>query len=288
MYRNGTGPQSVLTRREVCSISFAMHTLRRTLLLLALAPLAACASGRGTSSAPVSANTVVPTQLIVHVPTHDAKLIGSAVGGVRITVRDVNEDRTLVTGLHEGTTGDTRRIMETPRARGDKLFTTSDGARFQATIPLSSATLVEVTAEGPLGYPDQMARTSKRLVMVPGRHLTGDGLVLEMHGYIIDLLAPDSALSVQANSRTTVRARVRMLCSCPTGPDEMWKVSDVRARLIRDGMVVRDVVMPYAGAASEYAVELPGVAAGQYTLEIIAASPDIATFGVLRREVVAR
>lgn len=262
----------------------------RTLLLVSSAALlAACGGFRSSvSSAPVSATTVVPTQLIVHVPTHDAKLIGSAVGGVRITIRDVVDDRVLATGLHEGATGDTKRLMETPRARGDRLFTTGDGASFQTTIPLSSATLVEVTAEGPLGYPEQMARTSKRLVLVPGRHLTGDGLVLELHGYIIDLMTPDSTLVVSANSRPTVRARVRMLCSCPTGPEAMWKVSDVRARLIRDGVVVHDVLMPYAGTASEYSVQLPTVPAGQYTLEVIAASPDIATFGVLRRALTSR
>lgn len=261
--------------------------MRNLLTISSLALLAGCASSR-VSSAPVSATTVVPTQLIVHVTTYDAKLIGSAVGGVRITVREVGTDRVLATGLHEGATGDTKRLMETPRARGDRLFTTSDGARFQTTIPLTAATLVEITAEGPLGYPDQMARASKRLTLVPGRHLTGDGLVLEMHGYIIDLLSPDSELVVSANARPTVRARVRMLCSCPTGPDALWKVNDVRARLIRDGLVLHDVLLPYAGVASEYAAELPAVPAGQYTLEIIAASPDIATFGVMRRTLTVR
>jgi hypothetical protein len=79
-----------------------------------------------------------------------------------------------------------------------------------------------------------------------------------------------------------------MLCSCPTGPDALWKVNDVRARLIRDGLVLHDVLLPYAGVVSEYAAELPAVPAGQYTLEIIAASPEIATFGVMRRTLTLR
>jgi len=77
--------------------------LPKTLLTV----LAGCASARpGVVSASVSATMVVPTQLIVHVVTHDAKLIGSAVVGVRITVREVNANRVLATGLHEGATGD--------------------------------------------------------------------------------------------------------------------------------------------------------------------------------------
>ncbi len=264
--------------------------MMRTQLIAVLALLTTACSGSrsGVSSAPVSASTVVPTQLTVHVQTHDAKLIGTAVGGVRITVRDVDNDRVLATGLHEGATGDTKRLMQTPVTRGDRLFSSSDGARFQTSIPLSAPTLVEITAEGPLGYPDQLVSSSKRLTLVPGRHLTGDGLVLVMHGYIIDLVAPDSSLVVAASRRTNVRARVRMLCSCPTGPDQLWKVNDVRARLIQNGMVLHDAVLPFAGEGSEYAGELPSLAAGQYMLEIVAASPDIATFGVMRRTLTVR
>ncbi len=261
----------------------------RTLLTFSLVAtlLVGCARPRA-ASAPTPTQPTVPTELVVHVVTHDAKLIGSAVGGVRITVRDVDANRVLATGLHEGATGDTTLIMETPRERGQPLFNTADGARFQATLPLRAATLVEVTADGPLGYPEQMAQASKRLVLVPGRHLTGDGLVLEMHGYLLDVLTPDATLTIAANAPSKVRARVRMLCSCPTSDGGMWKVDEVRARLLRDGVVTHDVLLPYAGVTSEYAAELPALAAGQYTLEIVAASPAVATFGVVRRVLAVR
>ncbi len=257
--------------------------------LAAAALLSACTGSRSAvSSAPVSATTAVPTKVIVHVATHDAKLIGSAVGGVRITIRDVNDDRVLATGLHEGGTGDTRRLMQEPRSRGDRIFTAPDGARFETTIPLTMATPVEVIAEGPLGYPDQMARTSKRLMLVPGRDLVGDGVVLEMHGYVIDLLTPDSTRVLQGGGRLNVRARVRMLCSCPTGPEALWQVEEVRARLVRNGLVVQDVPLTYAGTASEYAGTFPSTPPGTYTLEIIASSPKSTSFGVVRRAVEVR
>ena len=257
----------------------------RPLLALALLPLLpGCTATRGAvDAAPVSASTVVPTRLVVHVLTHDAKLVGTAVGGVRVTVRDVREDRVLATGLHEGATGDTRRLVQLPRERDARLFTTDDGARFATTIPLNGPTLVEIAAEGPLGYPDQMVRSSKQLTLLPGRHLSGDGLVLELHGYVIDLLAPDSSLVVPPGGRVSVRARVRMLCSCPTGPDQLWRVDDVRARIVQDGRVLHELALPHAGITSEYAAEVPGLAAGDYALEITAASPDRVTFGTLRR-----
>jgi hypothetical protein len=260
--------------------------VRAALLPGALLLLAACAGTRGGGGAAPVVASVTPTRLVAHVVTHDAKLIGTAVGGVRVTVREVATGRELAGGLHLGGTGDTRRIMQDPRTRGDSLFAGREGARFEATLPLAAPTLVDVIAEGPLGYPDQLVSTTKRLLLVPGRDLTGDGVVLEMHGYVLDVLAPDTTAAVPSGS--DVRARVRMLCSCPTEPTGMWRVEQVSARLWQGNAVVGEVPLTYAGEASTYAARLPRVAAGRYTLELVASSPKSATFGVVRRTVTVR
>ena len=256
---------------------------RGAVLALAFVPsLIGCARtavARGASPSPVV------TRIVTHVVTHDAKLIGSAVGGARVTIRDVATGRVLAEGRHEGATGDTKRIMQEPHVRGGTLFTTPDGARFDASVALSAPTMVDVVAEGPLGYPDQMVRTSKRLVLVPGRDVGGDGIVLELHGYVIDLLAPDTTTTHTRATALTVRARVRMLCSCPTQPGGMWEVREVLARLLRDGAVVREVPLAYAGEASTYAGELPIPEGGTYVLELLAATPERASFGVVRRRI---
>lgn len=256
-------------------------SIRSFIAAAALAALVGCASfGSGKSPSPQSPTA---TRIVTHVVTHDAKLIGSAVGGVRVSIRDAATGRLLAEGRHEGGTGDTRRIMQEPRKRGEDVFTAGDGARYEATITLTEPTMVDVTAEGPLNYPDQMARASKRLWLFPGRDVTGDGVVLEMHGYVIDLLAPDTTAALRASSRVPVRARVRMLCSCPTQPGGMWEVGDVVARLVRDGMVVREGKLAYAGEGSTYAGEIELPAEGRYALEILAANPGAATFGMVRR-----
>jgi len=226
-----------------------------------------------------------PTRVVTHVVTHDAKLIGSAVGGVRVTIRDVASDGVLAEGRHDGGTGDTKRIMQDPRKRGDTLFSAPDGARYEATIAIATPTLVDISAEGPLGYPDQLARASKRLLLLPGRDVGGDGIVLELHGYIIDLMAPDTTQALPTSAALKVRARVRMLCSCPTQPGGMWEVRDVVARLIRDKVVVREATLTYGGESSIYTGELGSVEPGVYQLEVLAANAASATFGVVRRRV---
>lgn len=250
--------------------------------LAAAALVVGCSRTAVVRSAPPAP---IATRIVTHVVTHDAKLIGSAVGGARITIRDVATGRVLAEGRHEGSTGDTKRIMQEPHARGDVLFAAPDGARFETSISLAAPTMIDVEAEGPLGYPDQMVRTTKRLVVVPGRDIGGDGIVLELHGYVIDLLAPDTTTTLASAPSLKVRARVRMLCSCPTQAGGMWEVREVLVRLRRDGGVVGEARLAYAGEASIYAGELPIPSAGRYELEVVAATPERASFGVVRRRV---
>jgi len=258
---------------------------RRSLRLAPIVLAWGCAatSPRAGEPAPAAPS---PTRVRVHAVTHDAKLIGTSVGGVRITIVDVATGRLLAEGRHEGGTGDTRRIMQTTRNRGDTLFVAADGARFETELALRAPTLVEIAAEGPLGYPDQMARTAKRLVLLPGGDVGGDGIVLELHGYVLDLLAPDTTAALPAGAPVAVRARVRMLCSCPTQPGGMWEASTVEARLLQGDRVVHRGALAYAGETSHYMGTLPPPTQGRYTLEVVAASHSSATFGVVRRSIV--
>lgn len=226
------------------------------------------------------------TRVLVHVTTHDAKLIGDEVGGALVTVRDVSSGRVLAEGRTQGTTGDTQRIMQEARRRGTPVYSGGDGARFEAQLPLTEPTQVEITAEGPLNYPDQMASTTKRLTLLPGAHVTsGDGIVLEMHGFVIDIMSPDTTSSLAANATVPVRARVRLLCSCPTAPDGVWRTDEVLARLTRDGEVIREVTLRHGGEPSMYVGDLRTPDAGRYVLEVVASRAERATFGVVRREV---
>lgn len=248
--------------------------------------LAAIAVGLSGCSAIISRPGSPPepmaTRVVVHVVARDAKLIGTAVGGARVTIREAASGRFLAEGRQVGGTGDTRRIMQEPRTRGEPVFTAPSGAHYEATVTIAEPTMVDVTAEGPLGYPDQMVRSAKRLLLLPGQNVTGDGIVLELHGYVLDLLAPDTT-AVLPGSGIAVRARVRMLCSCPTQPGGMWEVGEVTARLVRDGVVVHETRLAYADEPSIYEGELPAVDAGRYALEVVAASAPTVNFGMVRR-----
>lgn len=159
---------------------------------------------------PGAAGEAVPTQVMVRAIAKDAKIIGTKVGGVRVTIRDAASGKVLAQGMAQGKTGDTKLIMVEPHAHGAPLYDTPGAAGYLATLMLSEPTVVEVIAEGPLGYPQSTQRASKTLLLLPGRDVLGDGVVLEIHGFTVEILEPAAAGRLRRGEELTVRARVTM------------------------------------------------------------------------------
>jgi len=152
----------------------------------------------------------IPTKVMIRAVSKDAKAIGSKVGGARITIREVATGTVLAEGVAEGETGSTERIMVRPRKREDKVFDDPNAAGFLATLLLEKPTVVEVTAVGPLGSPQSTQRASKTLLLVPGQHVLGEGIILEIHGFTVELLMPPAEAKLAAGQTVEVRAAVTM------------------------------------------------------------------------------
>jgi hypothetical protein len=225
------------------------------------------------------------THVLVHVRAHDAKLIGDAVGGARVTITDVATGEMLATGITTGGTGDTRAIIESPHERRASFLDTPGAAGFRASFTLVRPTVVEVSAVGPLNYPQATARASKTLLLEPGVDLAGNGIVLDLEGLIVEVLDAPPA-SVDAG--ITVRARVRMLCSCATEPGGLWTIERVTARLMDGDEVVAEAPLAYAGQTSVYTGTVRAPRAGAFTLVVAAADTDGVNFGAATRPVSVR
>lgn len=230
----------------------------------------------------------VPTTVVVHVVAHDAKLVGSAVGGAHITITNAATGEVLAQGIHTGGTGDTQGIMIEPRVRDSLIFDTEGAAVYRASIPLTEPTLVRIRAHGPLAYPEAAATASTTVLLIPGQHIAGDGVVLDLHGYIVEITSPQSPRMARSGRRVTVQARVRMLCSCPTGEGELWRAGTVLARFRQGEEATAAVPLAGAGGGSLYAGELTVPAAGSWLLEVTAADPARANFGMARTTFIAQ
>lgn len=152
----------------------------------------------------------VPTKILVRAISRDAKVIGTKVGGARITIRDVSTGAVLSQGIQQGGTGRTDLIMKTPRQRGAKIYDTPGTAGFLATLNLRRPTVVEISAEGPLDTPQSTYKASKTLLLVPGQNVLGEGVLLEIHGFRIRLLAPTEDTHPTLGQDLQVRATITM------------------------------------------------------------------------------
>jgi hypothetical protein len=153
----------------------------------------------------------IATKMIVRVVSKDAKVIGSGVGGALVRIKSLETGEILAQGKQEGGTGDTDRIMVQPRKRGEVLFGTPDAAFFQAEIPLDKPTQVEIYTEAPLAYPHAIQKGSRTLTLIPGKHILGEGVVIELSGLIVNILNPSPKESLKKGKEVLVRAEVRML-----------------------------------------------------------------------------
>lgn len=206
-----------------------------------------------------------PTHVTIRVISKGAKFVGSAMGGVQITVKDVETGKVLASGLTVGGTGDTARIMKSPRSAGTQLFT-EGAAEFRATIDLDEPRYLEVTAHGPLGRRQAANSVSATQWIVPGKHVTeGDAWLLEMPGLVVEVLAPvrDAKLTPQM---IHLKANVTMMCGCPLGPDTDWNIADfdVRAVLKRDGRRLAEIPLEYAGSHSQFEAQYEAHEPGTY------------------------
>jgi len=153
----------------------------------------------------------IPTKVIVRVVAKDSKVIGSGVGGAYIRINNLETGEILAQGKQEGGTGDTDRIMARPHRRGETLYGTVDAAFFQAEILLDRPTHVETYAEAPLGYPHNIQKGSKTLTLIPGKHILGERVIIELNGLIVDILSPSPKENLKKGKEVIVRAEVRML-----------------------------------------------------------------------------
>src|SRR5580693_3694917 len=77
------------------------------------------------------------TKVMIRAIARDAKVIGTHVGGARITVKDVATGEILAQGMQQGGTGDTDIIMKKPHTRGMAVYNSPDASGYLAVLHLA-------------------------------------------------------------------------------------------------------------------------------------------------------
>jgi hypothetical protein len=231
-------------------------------------------------------NGPVATEVVVRVVAHGAMVLGDEVGGAKVTITDAASGQVLASGLQVGETGDQNQIMRTPRLMEEPRYSGRPAASFRTTLQLDRPTMVEISAQGPLGYPAAMQRASKTVLLIPGLDLSHDGIVLELNGYIVQIENPPPGESLIAKDDVKLQASVRMLSGALVRPHGDWdsrKVVIYGEVLIGDRIIDR-MQMFYSGTKSsfdgQFFVPTPAAAPDGITLRVVAADGAGANFGM--------
>jgi hypothetical protein len=164
----------------------------------------------------------IPTTVVVRVVGNRAMVLSDAVGGAAVTIKDLETGAVLAAGVQTGSGGDLRSIMMTPRQQVEQIYSLKGSASFTATLSLTKPTLVEITGEGPLKYPRAKRRASKTVLLYPGKHVNGDGIVLDINGLIVQIVSPTPDQPLGIGDGVTIRTTVNMMCECIVEPFGNW------------------------------------------------------------------
>jgi hypothetical protein len=231
-------------------------------------------------------NDPKPTRILVRVVAHGALVLGREVGGARVTITDLETKQVLATGIQEGEAGDQNQIMRTPHLMEEPVYSAKPAAVFTTTLALQRPTLVDVTAEGPLAYPDSMRRTAKTVLLIPGQDLSGDGIVLHLNGYIVQIEHPKAGESLAAKDDVKLKASVRTLSGTLVRPHGDWDSRKIRiyGELLIGERIVERLQLFYSNDTgtfdSPFFVPLEKEAPGGITLRVVAADTTAGNFSL--------
>ena len=228
----------------------------------------------------------IATEVLVRVVAHGAMVLGDEVGGARVTITDVASGTVLASGLQQGEAGDQNQIMRTPRIMAEPRYSSRAAASFRATLHLERPTLVEVSAEGPLAYPQATQRARKTALLIPGQDLTNDGIVLHLYGFIVHIEHPKPGTSLIAKDDVKLRASIRALSGLPVRPHGDWdsrKLTIYGEILIGDRVLERIQMFPVGSQSSfeaPFFVPRAADAPDGVTLRVVAADRAGGHFGM--------
>ena len=175
------------------------------------------------------------TRLVVRVKAHDAKFVGSSLGGAFVAIKDHQTGVLLASGLTKGSTGNTGLIMKTPRERGMPIADDQTAA-FRASLDIEEPVFVTIEVTSPANLKQAQVVSSTQLWLIPGKHIEGDGVVLVVPGFIIDILKPRThhyiALKDVQKEPFLLRANIVMMCGCTIERGGLWNADSMEVKAL--------------------------------------------------------
>lgn len=220
-------------------------------------------------------------EIMVRAQAGDAKFIGTSIGGAKILIKDALTNEILAEGITKGSTGNTEKIMKQAQIRG-KRITDDQTAGFNAKVQIAEPRFVTIEAYAPRNKKHARAKSSTQLWLLPGKDITGEGIILKIPGFVVDIVTPQTHQSY-SSSEIKIQANIVMMCGCPITQGGLWDANqyEVTAILKSDNMDTKTIKMEQEGGSSNFTGSA-NLEKGSYELIIQAFDPVTGNTGVDR------
>ncbi|PUZ24429.1 hypothetical protein GA0116948_10533 [Chitinophaga costaii] len=221
-----------------------------------------------------------PTKVLVRVKAKDAKFIGTGIGGALVLIKDHLTGELLAKGLTKGSSGSTDVILKTALIRGQSIVD-AQTAVFEANIDIQDPTLIDISVVAPVNRLNAAVNGSTQLWLLPGKNIAGDGVIIELSGYILDILTPNShqliALDSIKSHSLDIKVSLTMLCGCPISKGGVWDADhiEIKAILKKEGVTTGTFPLNKLPGNNLFNGQVPIAGKGNY--EVLVYAYDAAT-----------
>ena len=226
------------------------------------------------------------TTIMVRALAKDAKFIGSSIGGAKIIVSNAETGEILDQGFTTGSTGNTELILKTPHKRYDNI-TDEKTAGFKAVLSIEEPTFINVEAHAPYNKKQARVVSSTQLWAIPGKNITGDGVVLDVPGFVVDILAPQTHERIKSSSKINLKANIVMMCGCPVTEGGTWDANqyEVKAIIKGEGQKAREITLKPTDKPSTFEAAI-NLDKAYYTITVYAFDPLTGNSGVDKTNII--
>jgi hypothetical protein len=218
------------------------------------------------------ATWATPTKVVVRAKAKDAKFIGSSVGGAMVIIRDASTNEILAKGMTTGSTGNTGLIMRQARQRYQSIADDRT-AKFEATIDIKAPTFVTIQVMAPYNKKQATVTAQTQVWLIPGKDIAGEGIVVEIPGFIVDVLAPQTHAFTSLgknNNQLKVTANVVMMCGCTISKGGLWDGDKMEAKALikRNGEDYKTVTLKLGKKVNTFEGVLKTTETGLYEITV--------------------
>ncbi len=226
------------------------------------------------------------TKIMIRAKAKDAKFIGTSIGGAKVIVKDAITGELLDEGITSGSTGNTKLIMQEAKERYKSLSEEST-AGYMAVLDIQEPKFITVEVLAPFTKKQALVKSSTQLWVIPGKDITGDGLILEIPGFVVDIISPQTHERIAADNQIELKANVVMMCGCPIEKDGLWDANQYEVKAViknSEGKSV-SVVMEQREKPSTFYAET-SLEKGLYEVTIYAYDPVSGNTGLDKTNII--